>query len=177
MISAFTKESDIFEFFKHLNTIHPNIQFTYELAQNKKLAFLDVWINNEDGELKLNTYRKPTNTGLYIKWQSFVPLKYKINLIRNLLHRAYKICNSYSLIHQDFQTISSMLKRNGYPTWFIDTQIKRFFNTTRSQPRSGEKSQITKDKSLFSILRLPYIGDTSHQIEKEIKKFLNKKLS
>ena len=82
--ATFEKRAHIAEFYKHLNSIHPNIQFTYELAQNNQLAFLDVWISNQDGKLALKTYRKPTHTGLYIKCQSFVPLKYKINLVRNL---------------------------------------------------------------------------------------------
>ena len=126
------------EFYKHLNSIHPNIQFTYELAQNNQLAFLDVWISNQDGKLALKTYRKPTHTGLYIKWHSFVPLKYKINLVRNLLHKAYKICSSYSLIYEDFKIISTMLEKNGYPTGFLNQQIRIFFNKMHEKEKTPE---------------------------------------
>ena len=84
IFTPFEEQAHIIEFYKHLNSIHPNIQFTYEQAQNNQLAFLDVWINNQDGKLTLKTYRKPTHTELYIKWQSFVLLKYQINLARNL---------------------------------------------------------------------------------------------
>ena len=116
IFATFEEQVHIIEFYKHLNSIHPNIQNTYELAQNNQLAFLDISINYQDGKLTLKTYRKPTHTGLYIKWQSFAPLKYKINLVRNLLHRAYKICSSYSLIHEYFKIISTMLEKDGYPT-------------------------------------------------------------
>ena len=63
--------------------IHPNIQFTYEAAENHQMPFLDVWIDYTEAILKLSTYRKPTNTGLYINWQSFVPSRYKLNLVKN----------------------------------------------------------------------------------------------
>ena len=139
IFATFQEQARIIEFYKHLNSIHSNIQFTYELAQNNQLAFLDVWINNQNEKLTLKTYRKPTHTRLYIKWQSFVLLKYKINLVRNLLHRAYKICSSYSLIHEDFKIISTMLDKNGYLTRFINNQIQKYFNKmheTKKKSRS-----------------------------------------
>jgi len=76
-----------------------------------QLAFSDVWVDANNNKIALKTYRQPTNTGHYIKWQSFVPQRYKFNLVKNLLFRAYKICNSYFLIHQDFQTVTAMLKK------------------------------------------------------------------
>ena len=90
--------------------IHPKIQFTCKAAENHQMHFLDVWKDNIKEILKLSTYRKPTNTGLYINSQSFVPSRYKLNLVKTLLHRTHSICNSYSLIHEDFQGISSILK-------------------------------------------------------------------
>ena len=107
----------------------------------------------------LKTYRKPTHTGLHIKWQSFVPLKYKINLVRNFLHRAYKICNSYSLIHEDFKIISTMLEENDYPTGFLNQQIRIFFNEMHERvktPQVEERPDTEyKTRPIFSILKLP----------------------
>ena len=178
IFATYEEQAHIIEFYKHHHSIHPNIQLTYELAQNNQLAFLDVWINNQNGKLTLKTYLKPTHTGLYIKWQSFVPLKYKINLVRNLLHKAYKICSSYSLIHEDFKIISTMLEKNGYPTRFINNQIQKFFNKMHETKKSPEVEDTeNKARPKFSILKLPYIGDASHQIEREIWQFLYKKLS
>ena len=74
------------------------MQFTYEIAKDHQMSFLDVWIDSSSNKF----YRKPTNTGRYMNWQSFVPLRYKLNLIKSLLHRAYVICNSYNLIRKDF---------------------------------------------------------------------------
>ena len=83
----------------------------YEAAENHQMPFLDVWIDNSEGVLKLYTHRKPTNIGLSINWQSFVPSHYKLNLVKTLLlYRAYSVCNLYSLIHEDFQGLSFILK-------------------------------------------------------------------
>ena len=40
-----------------------------------------------------------------------------------------------------------------------------------------EKDTESKTRPILSILTLPYIGDMSHQIEKEIRQYLFKKLS
>ena len=45
-------------------------------------------------------------------------------------------------------------------------------------PEVEEKSDTeSKTRPIFSIFKLPYIGDMSHQIEKEIRQYLFKKLS
>ena len=75
-------------FCRKLNQIHFNVKFTYELENNKQLPFLDVNVDNLKEKLKLSVYTKPTLTGLYNKWSSLAPTKYKINLIRPFVNRS-----------------------------------------------------------------------------------------
>ena len=82
--TLFEERAHIIEFYKHLNSIHPNIQFTYKLAQNNQLAFLDEWINNQDRKLALKTYRKPTHTGLCIKIVGSVAEWFGASFLRRL---------------------------------------------------------------------------------------------
>ena len=65
-----------------------------------QLAFLDVHIMKTRKGVETKIFRKPTFTGLYINWQSYVPFKYKKNLLFTLLDRACKICNSYAFMHR-----------------------------------------------------------------------------
>ena len=167
--ALFSSLKEILKFYQQLNIIHPNIQFTYEAAENHQMPFLDVWIDNTEGVLKLSTYRKPPNTGLYINWQSFVPSSYKFNLVQTLLHRAYSICNLHSLIHEDFQGISSILKRNGYPLRYIDKQIRLFLNKRHESPimqkyetgNNCESLKTSESKEISLFLRLPHLGNIS----------------
>ena len=46
----------ILKFFQQLYMIHSNIQFIYKAAKNHIMPFLDVWINNTEKIMKLNTY-------------------------------------------------------------------------------------------------------------------------
>ena len=57
-----------------MNNIHANIKFTVETEKDNHLPFLDVLITRTEDEL-INTtlHRKPTFTGLYMRYDSFVP--------------------------------------------------------------------------------------------------------
>ena len=61
------------EFFKFLNTQHPNIKFTFEKEKDGKLAFLDVLISKTDQDLRTSVYRKMTSVGLYSNFVGFTP--------------------------------------------------------------------------------------------------------
>ena len=89
--------------------IHSNIQFTHEAAENDQMPFLDVWIDNTERILKLKHTSK-TYKALVFTLVGFVPSRYKLNVLKTLLLRAYSIGNSYCSIHGDFEGISSILK-------------------------------------------------------------------
>ena len=64
-----------------LNSQHPNIKFTSEEESNNRLAFLDVQVVKINSRLHTTIYRKPTFTGLYLRWTSLTSIKYKLGLI------------------------------------------------------------------------------------------------
>ena len=115
----FPNEDSLNRFFTNINSVHRNIVFTKELETNNCLHFLDVSIEKTSTGFITSTYRKPTHTGLYSKWSSFVPLHRKRNLVNSLLRRAYDIASSYRLVHTEFMNIKRMLSRNGYPQQFF----------------------------------------------------------
>ena len=64
-------------FFENMNQRNNNIKFTKEIESDSTLP-LDILITrNDDGHLYTSVYRKPTFTGLYLRWDSFVPKEYK----------------------------------------------------------------------------------------------------
>ena len=100
------------------------------MEQSSQLPYLDVLVTRADVKFKTTVFRKKTNTGLYIRWSSLCPVKYKRNLVSCLLNRGYRICNLYKAMHIEFETITDMLVRNGYPLPFIQNQIRRFLNNS-----------------------------------------------
>ena len=72
--------------------------FTYEAETENKLPFLDVLVTREATTFTTNIYKKPTFSGLYTNFQSYLPESYKKGLIFTLLFRIYTICSDWSKI-------------------------------------------------------------------------------
>lgn len=84
-----------------MNSQHKNIKFTCELESNSKLPFLDVSISRDINRFLTATYRKHTYTGLKRKFDSFLSVKYRTNLINTLTNGAYKISKSYLIFTKE----------------------------------------------------------------------------
>ena len=93
--------------------------------------------------------------------------------------------NLYNLIQKDFQGISSIWKRSDYPLWYLDKQIRLFLNKRHESPimqkydtgNNCESLKTSESKEISLFLRLPYLGNISLQIEKEIRQYLIENLS
>ena len=71
-----------------LNTMcskHQNINFTSENESSDSLSFLDVNIFRENNKFTTNVYRKPTFSGIFTNFESFIPVYMKCGLIFSLL--------------------------------------------------------------------------------------------
>ena len=67
------------------------LKFTTEFEINKKLPFLDVLLSRENHQLHTSVYRKATNIGDCLNYNSICPDQYKEAVIKTFLHRAYNI--------------------------------------------------------------------------------------
>lgn len=71
------------------NSFHPRLQFTVELAEDKRLYFLDVVLHINDDVFEFNWYHKPTFSGRYLNFASHHSLCQKIGTIYSLVDRAF----------------------------------------------------------------------------------------
>ncbi len=108
-------------FLAHLNSQNPAIKFTAEYESSEDtLPFLDcLVIRCPDGHLNTTVYRKPTNTGRYMQFNSSHSLSTKKGFINGLFLRAQRICSTEELLQKENSTIVSELQSNGYPLSFI----------------------------------------------------------
>lgn len=155
-------------FLNYLNGKHANIEFTCDKENNGSLSFLDVLVSRQaDGSFETNVYRKPTFTGLTMKFSSFLPMQYKRNLTQILTFRSYKICSTFKKLHQDLVKLKNILISNGFPSKFIDTHIgktlNKFYNT------KPIVSEAKRDVIYFSV---PFLGRHSISIRNQLLKLL-----
>ena len=111
------------------------------------------------------TYHKSTCTGLLLNFKNFTSFSYKINLIKCLIDRSFKICNNWNSFHKDIESIKSNLIKNAYPAFLIDKVIKKYLD----HKFSNDQNQL-KDTSNIYYFKLPYISNLSHHIKNRLSK-------
>ena len=134
---------------------------------------LDIALIRKGDKFETRTYYKPIPTGLYMNWYSFSPRRYKINLIKTLLSRAWSICSSYTLFDKDNQ-IKEYLVKNQYPSKLVDATIKNFVNKKVINQNITVSPSVDK-KELLMVL--PYHGKLSENLRVQLVRLFNKSYS
>ena len=165
---VFRNPLDIDLFLQHINSCHSNISFTFELESDDTIPFLDTSIhkffNLGESQFYTTSYKKPTFTGLYTRFDSFCPERFKSNLVYILLLRAYNICSRRSDFWKEVSTIKEWLLQNGYPIPFIKGIIHSFHQRVMISPEAVVPH--VEKKKLF--LSLPYLGVFSKNFKYEL---------
>ena len=87
----FRSSDHLEKFTNYSDSKHKNIKFTYDKENNNSLPFLDILISRSENGFKTSIYHKPTFSGVYSNFNSFIYNQYKIGLIFTLLFRTFSI--------------------------------------------------------------------------------------
>ena len=90
---TFDSYSQLLKLVDYMNHQHSNLKFTFEVEQNNSFSFLDVKICRENDRFTTSIYRKPTFSGVFTHFDSFIPTLYKHGLVNTLIFRCFKICS------------------------------------------------------------------------------------
>ena len=94
----------------------PPFQFTMEVATNDRLQLIGTEIIIIDGRLETRVYRKKTNKGLLLHYQSHVDSRYKRLLLTTMLDPAKRLSSTQDFLSQECKN----LKIRNRLTWFAD---------------------------------------------------------
>ena len=81
-----------------MSSKHQNINFTFEQENIGSLLFLDVKIYRKNSKFVTSVYRKPTFSGLFTNYESFIPT-YQKRILHTLVHRSFNICCDLKTFH------------------------------------------------------------------------------
>ena len=157
-----------------LNSYDSEIQFTCEEEMEHRISFLDVSIERAPTDLQTpfltRVYRKPTFTGLLLKWASHVPRTYKVSAISSMVYRAIRICSTYKSLTQEFDKIRALAWNNGYPANFTDAQIRntlnRHYEHNSTSPIVSIQTQGKKKEQVF--VDIPFFRKHTEKLGKKL---------
>ena len=146
------KLNDHLKYFQgFLNSCH--ISFSMKTEKENKLSFLDVEIIREQGKFTTTVYQKPTFSGVYSNFESFLPSIYKFGMIYPLVYRFFRIYSNWAQFNTELTFLKGIFRKNGYPKNFIDKCFKKFLNNVHLV----KENVPTVEKKRF-LLVLPYLG-------------------
>ena len=139
------------EFLRHINTVDPSIQFTFEESKDDgSIPFLDTIITPEtDRTFTIGVYRKPTHTDLYLPWNSNHNLAAKYSVINTLTHRAHTICSTPKLLENELH-LEEVLGQCKYPNGLS----RRFPSNIKDRRRNRPLQRNTPPKKFHIVI--PY---------------------
>ena len=149
----YRKEELLKLFLSYFNSCHKNIKFTSEKETNNKLFFLDIEISKDKNQFITSVNRKPTFSGVFFYFDSFIPRVYKFNLVSTLIFRCYFICCSMELFHIEIMQLKKIFEKNGYDHKFFDRCLQTFLSKIYSK-KVPQNTVSGKDIYIF----FPYLG-------------------
>ena len=157
----FRSKHHIEKFRNYLNRQYKNvnIKFTSETENENSISFLDIKITRDNNKFMTSVYRKPTFSGIFTNFESFIPKSYKYNLLFTLLHRAFKLCSNFERFHQEIDKLKTIFENNGYPKSFVDFCIKKYLDKVFIK-----KEVVLKASKKELICVLPFLGKRSMQL-------------
>ena len=99
-----------------LKIFQSSIKFTYETESGNKLSFLDVQLMHTGDNIETCVFRKPSNTYIYIYWNSFAPFQWKYGTLKTLVYRAYIVCSDNQHLESELNYLKEVFHNfNAYP--------------------------------------------------------------
>ena len=80
----------------HMSSRHANMRFTFETEANDSIHFIGLTITHNTSSNNIHSYvtsvyRKPTSTSLFMNFNSFTPLAYRLSVL-SVLYIVLYVC-------------------------------------------------------------------------------------
>ena len=92
------------------------------------MSCLDVQIIREDKTFATSVYCKPTFSGVYTHFDSFLQSTYEFGTVYTLTYKCLQICSSSTKLHNKLVSLKEISLKNGYPEVFINKYFKKFMD-------------------------------------------------
>ena len=139
------------DFLTTLNSLHPSLSFTIEFPDNNKISFIGIEIIKNGTRIETQVYRKPTNTGLLLHFQSYTDKRYKECLLKTMIHLAHSLSSTTEPFNEKCNRLRGIFIRLQYPVALINSTINNFVRDISL----GADVKRVKDSSVVRI-SLPF---------------------
>lgn len=139
------------------NSFDRYIQFTLESEDaDFSVPFLDTRVHRSENIIKLDWFRKDTNSDRFVHYLSDHSIQTKINIITGMKTRILRLCHP-EFLQKNVMKLLKIFIDNGYPVWMVkkllyeSTPVQHNENTPQ---RNSDNDEGTKYGSILNIKNL-----------------------
>jgi len=134
----------------------------YNFSSGASVIFSTIFITairNDEGNVKLQIYSKPTHTDQDLNFSSHHPIEHKLSVVRTLLQRSQSVITDSHDRQLEDAHIEKALLSCGYPDWtFRKVKYQIRVKMTERKQKSEQKT------------RRPIVEGTSERVSRVMKK-------
>ena len=162
-------------FVQFLNTLMPGVlKFQYEFSF-QKIQFLDLEIFIEDGYLKTTLFVKPTNSQIYLDFDSNHPMHCKQSIPYSQALRVVERCDNIKDRDKHLETLKTKLEERNYPPDLIKKQLERAKGKERKEIIfQKRKKKLKKDGKIRLMMTQSTNNPPVHEWIRSCKRELMK---
>ena len=94
-----------------MNNQHKYLKFKSEAENDNSFSFLATKTTRHKHQFKASVYRKPTFSGVFTHYESYLDQTYKKLLTVTLLFRCFSICSDDTLFHLKGDHLREIVKK------------------------------------------------------------------
>ena len=99
-----------------MNNIHKHLEFKLTEEENKTINYLDLYIHrNNNNNVQIGIYRKPTQTDTTIHFTSNHPLQHKLTAYIFYLNRLLSMTITEQARQHEWNATCTIAVNNGFP--------------------------------------------------------------
>ncbi|XP_076341032.1 uncharacterized protein LOC143241686 [Tachypleus tridentatus] len=170
-VVEFKSTEHILNFFNHINSIHPNINFTCEQEESNHISFVNFKITRTDTQFKTRIHQKsPILDYTFLGTQH---MKQKLNILRNQINTDIKLCSPDKINNELDKIKQYFISINKFPPQTVQNIIRTHLDRKQNQPTKVNISDKSKSHETIYCC-IPYIPDISRQITNIWQKLITK---
>jgi hypothetical protein len=113
-----------------LETIHKNIEFTYETETYNSINYLDLTLKNNfrTNSIDIKIYRKPSSNTIVIHRKSRHPQQQNLSIFNSLIHRLTNLPITTNSYNKELKYIRTLSEDNGFNNRTVNKLLHKYRN-------------------------------------------------
>ena len=105
-----------------------------------------------------------------MNFHALAPDKYKRSVVAGMIHRIFRACSTWMLIHKSFEKAKKILESNQYPPSFYEPIFKKTLNTIITKPEDKQEETEEEEEVEKAMIFLQYRGKLTEKFEHALKR-------